>query len=105
MPSASENTEQQTHKGDLPLQIPPPMRLHLVRQYAIEVFGKEAAASAWLGRVSPSVLNGSCVVSTACLTSEGFQEAMVELHRISESRTGKAYSSQAPAGVPPRSPR
>jgi hypothetical protein len=62
------------------------MRLQTVREYAITVFGKEVAAAAWLGRISPAVLQGFCIVATACQTPEGFREAMLELHRIHERR-------------------
>lgn len=61
-------------------------RLDAVRGYAIKVFGKETAASVWLGRTSPAILGGSCVISEACETTEGFLEAMAELARFERAK-------------------
>jgi hypothetical protein len=57
-------------------------RLEIARAQALKVFGKEAAAAAWLGRVNPAVAGGTCTVASACETIEGFLETIAELSRI-----------------------
>lgn len=69
--------------------VTPEMRLRMVRDYATTVLGNEAAASSWLARVHSSILEGSCIASTACLTSQGFQDAMVALRRIHEQQAAR----------------
>ena len=64
----------------------PTARLQLVRDYATQVFGKELTAAAWLGQLSPEVLDGVCIVSTACQTETGFREAMQYLARLDRVR-------------------
>jgi hypothetical protein len=71
---------------NLPLN--PDAQLKAVREYAVRVLGSDLSASGWLGRTSPAILNGTCVVSEACRTREGFQAALLELIRISD--TGRA---------------
>lgn len=70
--------------GDIPST--PAARLHLVRDFAVQVFGKELTAAAWLGQLCPAVLDGACIVATACQTATGFREAMQELARLQRLR-------------------
>jgi len=74
-----------TYRGD---DIPssPTARLQLVRDYATQVFGKELAAAAWLGQLSPDVLDGACIVATAVQTETGFREAIQYLSRLDRIR-------------------
>lgn len=66
--------------NDLPLN--PDAQLKTVREYAVRVLGTELDAAAWLGRTDPRILNGSCVISDACLTKDGFRAAVIELSRL-----------------------
>ena len=80
------------HGGGIPST--PAARLHIVRDFAVQVFGKELTAAAWLGQLCPAVLDGACIVATACQTATGFREAMQELARLQQLR-------HADDGVPP----
>lgn len=62
------------------------VRLRAVREYATTVFGKEVAAAAWMGSVNVAVRDGSCTITDACQTLEGFLEAMFELSRVARTR-------------------
>jgi hypothetical protein len=64
----------------------PTARLQFVRDYATQVFGKELTAAAWLGQLSPEVLDGACIVATACQTETGFRQAMQYLARLDRLR-------------------
>lgn len=67
------------------LPLNPDAQLKTVREYAVRVLGSEISAAGWLGRANPAVLAGSCVVSEACRTREGFQASLLELIRISNA--------------------
>ncbi|HUR39591.1 MAG TPA: hypothetical protein VM240_00315 [Verrucomicrobiae bacterium] len=79
-----QQDEPTDHAGGIPSS--PALRLQIVRDYASRVYGKELAAAAWLGQPHPSVLNGECIVATACQTTEGFRQTMNELSRIDKLR-------------------
>jgi hypothetical protein len=67
--------------SDLPLN--PEGQQEAAFEYASRVFGSERHAVAWFTSRDPNVLAGSCVISEACRTREGFREAVIELSRIS----------------------
>lgn len=72
------------HAGGIPSS--PALRLQIVRDYATRVYGKELTAAAWLGQPHPSVLDGECIVATACQTADGYRQTMKELSRIDKLR-------------------
>lgn len=93
------------HSGGIPST--PSMRLLIVRDFATAVFGDEQVADHWLDRNDPSVLEGQCMVATACQTAEGFEQTMQELARIRRDRqdgprqTGELIPPAAPTLPPP----
>jgi hypothetical protein len=76
----------------------PELRLDIIRECAIAVFGKPLVAAAWLGRPNPSVLEGNTIIANACQTENGFRETLLELGRIHHLRYGPG--SQVPSPPP-----
>jgi hypothetical protein len=66
----------------------PEGQLKAVREYAARVFGSDLYAASWLGRTHPEILAGSCVISEACRTREGFRAAVRELMRLDRRTEG-----------------
>lgn len=67
------------------LPLNPDAQLTTLREYAVRVLGSDISAAGWLGGANSAVLGGACVVSEACRTREGFQAALLELIRISNT--------------------
>lgn len=84
------------HAGGTPST--PSMRLLIVRDHATTVFGNEQLAEAWLAQNEMAVLDGQCVVATACQTREGFEQAMQELARIRRERHEPPHAVGNPWG-------
>lgn len=74
------------------------MRLLIVRDFATAVFGDEQVADHWLDRSDAAVLEGQCMVATACQTAEGFEQAMQELARIRADRLEARRSAPQQSG-------
>ena len=74
------------HSGGVPST--PHLRLQIVRDYAAAVYGKELIAAAWLGQPNEAILDGACIVASACQTEEGYRQAMDELKRVEALRGG-----------------
>lgn len=88
------NRKEFSHSGGIPST--PGMRLLIVRDHATAVFGSEQLAEAWLGQSEFAVLDGQCVVATACQTPEGFEQAMLELSRIRRDRSEPRHAAGNP---------
>ena len=82
--SRTASRREMPHAGGIPST--PHLRLQIVRDYAASVYGKELIASAWLGQPHEAILDGVCIVASACQTEEGFRQAMDELRRVAALR-------------------
>lgn len=85
------------HAGGTPST--PSLRLLIVRDHATTVFGNEALAEAWLAQSEAAVLDGQCIVATACQTREGFEQALQELARIRRERHEPVHAVGNPWGA------